>query len=175
VDRRGGAWTEERSDEGGRRPRRRVARESGGLVTPADERLVAALAAEHAAIFGYGVLGARLDAATVSLAVQAEGAHRSRRDALLLRLTGKGTNPPAAEPAYALPHPVTNQPSALRLAVVIEERTAAAWRAALLYTDDEERRLALDALIDCAVRATRLRRAAAVEPYTVPYPGRLAG
>jgi hypothetical protein len=49
------------------------------------------------------------------------------------------------------------------------------WRAALLQTDGEDRKLSLDALIDCAVRATRARRAAGRTPATVPYPGRLAG
>jgi Domain of unknown function (DUF4439) len=144
-------------------------------VTPADERLVAALRAEHAAIYGYGVVGARLDTAIVVLAVQAEAAHRSRRDALLLHLAGKGVAAPVAEPAYALPHPVTDQPSALRLAVVIEERTAVTWRAALAETEGVERRLALDALVDCAVRATRARGAGGQAPVTVAFPGRPAG
>jgi hypothetical protein len=140
-------------------------------MTRADERLAAALVAEQAAIFGYGALGARLDAGTVALAQLAEAAHRSRRDALLVRLAGRGANAPAAEPAYALPFPVTDQSSALRLAVAIEERTGAVWLAALLDTDGDERRLAVDALSDCAVRATRIRRAASITPVTVAFPG----
>jgi hypothetical protein len=143
-------------------------------MSRADERLAAALVAEHAAIFGYGAAGARLDPATVALAAQAESAHRSRRDALVLRLTGRGATAPAAEPAYALPFPVTDQASALKLMIAMEERTAAAWLAALLETDGEDRRLAVDALIDCAVRATRVRRAAGLTPATVPFPGRIS-
>jgi hypothetical protein len=142
-------------------------------VSTADEALSTALVAEHAAIFGYGLVGARLDPATVSLAQQAEQAHRARRDTLVLRLSGRGASPPAAEPAYSLPQQVTDQASALRLAIMIEERTAAAWRAALLDTVTDDRRIAVDALTDCAVRATRLRRAAGVAPATVPFPGRL--
>jgi hypothetical protein len=141
----------------------------------ATDRLVAALVAEHAAIFAYGLVGARLDAATVPLAAQAELAHRSRRDTLVLRLSTRGANPPAAEPAYTVPSPVTDQASALQLAITVEERTAAAWRAALLQTDGEDRKPSLDALTDCAVRATRARRAAGRTPVTVPYPGRLEG
>lgn len=144
-------------------------------MSPADERLSAALAAEHAAIFGYGLVGARLDQATVALAAQAELAHRSRRDALLVRLAARGVNPPAAEPAYQPPNAVTDQASALQLAITIEERTAAVWRAALLQTDGDDRKLALDALVDCAVRATRVRRAAGRTPATVPFPGRQDG
>jgi hypothetical protein len=142
-------------------------------MTRADDRLAAALVAEHAAIFGYGLVGARLDTATVPLAQQAEAAHRSRRDAVVMRLTGRNAKAPVAEPAYALPSPVTDQASALRLAITIEERTAASWRAALLDTDGDDRRIAVDALVDCAIRATRLRRAAGVTPATVPFPGRL--
>lgn len=142
-------------------------------MTRADERLSAALVAEHAAIFGYGPVGARLDTTNVALAAAAEAAHRSRRDAIVMRLTGRGVHPPVAETAYALPAPVTDQASALRLAITIEERTAAAWRAALLDTTAEDRRMAVDALVDCAIRAVRLRKAAGVNPATVPFPGRL--
>jgi hypothetical protein len=143
-------------------------------MSRADERLAAALVAEHAAIFGYGAVGARLDAATVPIAAQAESAHRSRRDTVLVRLSGRGAPAPVAEPAYALPFAVADQASALRLMIAIEERTAAVWLAALLDTDGEDRRLAADALIDCAVRATRARRAAGVTPTTVTFPGRAA-
>ena len=146
------------------------------MATPADDLMAAALRAEHAAIYGYGHVGARLDAATVGLAAGAEAAHRTRRDALALRLAGKGFQPPVSEPAYALPSPVTDQPSALRLAILIEERTAVAWRTLLSQVDGEDRRLAADGLTDCAVRATRFRKAAGGgAPLTVPFPGRAAG
>ena len=117
-------------------------------MTRADDRLMAAVVAEHAAIFGYGPVGARLDASTVTLAQ-------------------------AAEAAYALPAPVTDQASALKLAIMIEERTAAIWRAALIDTTGDDRRLAVDGLIDAAIRATRFRKAAGVTPTTVAFPGRL--
>jgi hypothetical protein len=141
-------------------------------MSTADERLVAALKAEHAAIFAYGVLGARLDSATVAYAAQAEAAHRTRRDALVLLLTERKVDPPPAEPAYVLPAPVTDQASALKLAVDVEQRAAAIWREALPDTTGDDRRLALDALVDCAVRATRARRLAGIRPVTVPLPGR---
>jgi hypothetical protein len=135
-----------------------------------DSALAEALAAEHAAVFGYGVVGARLDAAALEAARQAEAAHRGRRDVLLTRLTGAGTHPPPAAAGYALPFPVTDGASALRLAVHLEERTAAVWRHALGGTAGEQRRLALDALVDCAVRATRWRVAAGISPSTVALP-----
>jgi hypothetical protein len=134
--------------------------------------LADALAAEHAAIYAYGPIGARLTAAAVTAARSAEAAHRSRRDALILKLTGEGATPAPAAPAYTLPFPVTDQASALRLAVEIEDRTAAVWRGCLPTTTDTDRATALAALTDAAVRATRWRRAAALTPATVPYPGR---
>jgi hypothetical protein len=136
------------------------------------EGLAAALAAEHAAIFAYGPIGVRLTGDAAGDARAAEAAHRTRRDALVLILTEGGVTPPPAEPAYALPFPVTDAASALRLALQIEERTAAVWRAALPATTGDQRSRALDGLTDCAVRATRWRRSAGVNPTTVNFPGR---
>jgi hypothetical protein len=56
------------------------------------------------------------------------------------------------------------------LAVHLEEKTAAVWRHALGETDGDLRKLALDALVDCAVRATRWRALAGVSPPTVALP-----
>jgi hypothetical protein len=141
-------------------------------VTDPTSRLQAALAAEHAAIFGYGALGPHLTGGARTSAGKAEAAHRDRRDTVGTRLITAGAEPVPAERAYALPFPVTNRASALKLAVQLEERTAAAWRAAVPDLSKDARQLAVAALTDCAVRATRWRRlltpnAAA----TVPFPG----
>jgi hypothetical protein len=132
--------------------------------------LADALAGEHAAIYGYGVLGAHLTGPALELARQAEAAHRTRRDALLVRLASAEPAPPAADPAYTLPFPVTDQASALRLAIGIEERNGDVWRAALADSSGDDRKRALDALTDCALRAVRFRRAAGQSPATVPLP-----
>ncbi|HEX8627147.1 MAG TPA: ferritin-like domain-containing protein [Catenuloplanes sp.] len=136
------------------------------------EQLTAALAAEQAAIFAYGPIGVRLTGAAAELARTAEAAHRVRRDTLVLRLAALGATPGPAAPAFTLPFPVTDRASALRLAVHVEDGAAAVWRAALPATTDADRQLALDALTECAVRATRWRRTAGVTPLTVPFPGR---
>lgn len=138
------------------------------------ERLADALRAEHAAIYAYGVLGARLDAAALPVAAEAEAAHRRRRDALILRLAALHTAAPPAEPAYALPGPVTDRAAALTLMIGVEERCAGVWGRALPAVTGDDRQLAVDALTDCAVRATRARTLAGVTPATVPFPG-LAG
>jgi hypothetical protein len=145
------------------------------VTAPVDDAAAAldvGLAAEHAAIFAYGPIGARLGGTAAAEARAADLAHRNRRDALVLRLAALGATPSPAAAAYALPFPITDKASALRLATQIEERTAAVWRAALPRTTDADRRTALDALIDCAVRATRWRRAAGATPATVAFPGR---
>jgi hypothetical protein len=132
--------------------------------------LADALAGEHAAIYGYGVLGAHLTGPALDLARQTEAAHRTRRDWLVTRLASASPAAPAADPAYALPFPVSDPASALRLAVGIEERTGDVWRAALADTGGGDRKQALDALTDCALRAARFRRAAGQSPGTVPLP-----
>ncbi|GIJ77074.1 protein of unknown function [Micromonospora phaseoli] len=138
------------------------------------EVLAGALTAEYAAIWAYGPIGVRLSGAERKAAAEAEAAHRSRRDALVVQLsTGGGTVPPDRA-GYALPFPVTDRASALRLAVEVEERTAAFWRAALPASTGAERDRALAALTEYAVRATRWRRSAGITPLTVPFPGRPA-
>jgi hypothetical protein len=135
------------------------------------DALRGALAAEHAAIFGYGVVGAHLSGQTREAARQAEGIHRDRRDEAALRIEAGGGQLVPAQPAYALPFAVTDARSAMNLAIELEEGTAGAWREALSGTDGDDRRLALDALISCAVTATRWREAAQIEPTTIPFPG----
>lgn len=142
-------------------------------TTPAGA-LAGALTAEYAAIWAYGVIGVRLADAARTAARAAEAAHRARRDALILQLSTGGGQVPADRAGYALPYPVTDRASALRLAVEVEERTAAFWRAALPHTTGADRNRAIAALTDCAVRATRWRRAAGVTPLTVAFPGRPA-
>ncbi|MQA24192.1 MAG: DUF4439 domain-containing protein [Micromonosporaceae bacterium] len=132
--------------------------------------LAEALAAEHAAIFGYGVVGAHLKRSLRKTGRAAEEAHRDLRDAVLQRLTDKSATPPGAEPAYTLPFEVTDSASAVRLAIHLEEAAAAVWRAALAGTKGADRKLCLDALVTCAVRATRWR-VAAKQPPTVAFPG----
>ncbi|MBB5872279.1 Mg-chelatase subunit ChlI [Allocatelliglobosispora scoriae] len=132
------------------------------------ERLATAVAAEHAAIYGYGVIGPRLTKGSVSAAESAEAMHRRRRDQFS-RLLGEGA--PAAAAAYATP-PLADAVAAAKLAGQIEERVTAAYRAALAVTEGDTRRQVLDAMIDAANRAAQWRRAAGTTPATVTFPGR---
>ena len=145
---------------------------ASGASTGPVEALQAALAAEHAVVWGYGVVGARADAAALPTVREADATHRSRRDATVALVRRYGGEPVATEVAYALPFPVTDRRTALRLAVHLEEGAAAAWRYAVAATDDRVvRRAALTALTDAAVRATRWRLLLPPTPPTVPFPG----
>ncbi|MGW1290045.1 ferritin-like domain-containing protein, partial [Streptomyces sp. NPDC002586] len=86
--------------------------------------LQAALAAEHAAVYGYGVVGGRIAAARRTEARTAYDAHRASRDALTRAVRDLGGQPVAADAAYALPFPVPDSATALRLAARLEDRVA---------------------------------------------------
>jgi Domain of unknown function (DUF4439) len=137
------------------------------------EQLSAALAAEEAAIYAYGVIGVHLRAATdVEEARTAEQMHRTRRDTVVSRLAALHASTAPAPAAYRLPFPVSDPATALKLAIRVEDGGAAAWRAVLPASDGGDRAMALAALTDAAVRATRWRRRAGVSPVTLPFPGR---
>jgi hypothetical protein len=134
--------------------------------------LQAALAAEHAVVWGYGVVGGRADDALRPAVRDADSAHRARRDGTAALVRRHGGEPVPTEAAYALPFPVPDRSSALRLAVHLEEGAAAAWRYAIAAVEDPAvRRTALGALTDAAVRATAWRLLLPPTPPTVPFPG----
>ena len=128
------------------------------------------LAASHAAVYGYGALGARLDVDARRAAVQAVDATRARRDSLAARLRERGATPRPAEPAYEVAVP--DRPAALALAVRLEEGMAVRWRDLVAGTDDPAlRRLGLAGLQETAVRATTWRLRSGTSPSTVALPG----
>jgi len=138
-----------------------------------NEQVAAALAAEEAAIYAYGVIGVRLTGdGDVAEARTAEQAHRARRDYLVSRMDQLKASAPPAPAGYELPFQVTDRASALKLAIRVEDGVAQAWRPVLPVTQAADRTTALSAMTDSAVRATRWRRLAEVSPVTLPFPGR---
>ena len=81
--------------------------------------LKAALRAEHAAVYGYGVVGAHLTGAALAAATSDWIAHQVARDSLEATLRAAGQQPAAAAAAYRLPHPVRNPAGAMALAVLM--------------------------------------------------------
>jgi hypothetical protein len=132
--------------------------------------LTALVEAEHAAVYGYGVLGARLDEERRRLARAASDSHRARRDALSARLRELGAAVPAPAPAYDVA--VAGPVEALALAVRIEEGLGVRWRDLVGGTDDGALRLlGVDGLSETAVRAAQWRRLAGLATPTVAFPG----
>ena len=137
------------------------------------EALQAALAAEHAAVWAYGLAGAFVPDELAGQLREAAVEHQARRDATERALIDAGARPVPAEPGYLSPEPVTDAASALRLVITAETDAAAAWRSVVERGPAEPglRGAALDALTRAAVRATRWRAIAGISPATVPFPG----
>ncbi|KOG31932.1 hypothetical protein AQJ84_29255 [Streptomyces resistomycificus] len=119
--------------------------------------LQAALAAEHAAVYGYGVVGGRIGQDRRAEAKAAYDAHRARRDALVREVRDLGGRPVAAAAAYALPFPVVDSAAAVRLAGELEDRVAGVYSDVVRAAGDERRATAAGALREAAVRAVRWR------------------
>ncbi len=137
-----------------------------------DRALRETLAAEHATVWGYGVVGAALPPGGRAPAGAGEQAHRDARDRLAALLDERDADPVPAEAGYALPFPVLSAVDAAALAVVLEEGVSASWAALLdAAAQAAVRRLAVDALGDAEVRAVAWRAAAGRSPVTVALPG----
>ncbi|MGW1837206.1 DUF4439 domain-containing protein [Streptomyces sp. BBFR2] len=116
-----------------------------------------ALAAEHAAVYGYGVVGGRVGDDRRREARDAYDAHRARRDALRRTVRDLGGTPAAAAAAYELPFPVPDAAAAVRLAAELEDRLAAVYAGLVRAGDEAHRAEAAAALREAAVRAVRWR------------------
>ncbi|HWB68190.1 MAG TPA: ferritin-like domain-containing protein [Mycobacteriales bacterium] len=122
------------------------------------QALQQALAAEHAIVYGYGVVGAHLRGTGRKRALTALRVNEQRRDLLDAEIRKTGATPLAPLAAYGLPFPVTDAVSAKRLAVQLEEGGAgAAWDLIAASTGssrDRDRTLAIDWLREAAARIT---------------------
>lgn len=145
----------------------------------------AALAAEYAAAFGYGVAGPWLHGDSRMLAHANQQAHRDLGEHTAAELTAAGLapEPPAAD--YPLPFPIADERSAHRYATDLETTAATAWRYLIAVAADPHadrgsltatrltaiRASAQAALTASALRAMRWRRMSAPTKATVPFPG----
>jgi hypothetical protein len=122
---------------------------AAGLVAALQQLLTA----EHAAVYGYGIVGAHLIRGEESSASAAFAAHENRRDAVIRLLHDNGADPVASLPAYRPRVQVVDRRTALLLATALEEDCAAACTPVLSATNDEAlRRTAVGWLGDIAVR-----------------------
>jgi len=140
--------------------------------TSEDTALAEALAAEHAAVWGYGVVGAALGGDGQASAATSEAAHRDVRDQVVALLASRKADAPGAKGGYALPFPVLSQLDAAALAAVLEDGVAAAWARVLDQAAERStRELAVGVLSGAEVRAVGWRGAAGQTPVTRALPG----
>ena len=131
-----------------------------------------AVAAEHAAIYGYGLVSARVMPDQNDLVSEAVAQHRDRREAALSLLKERSVTAPLPAAGYQLPFPVTGPIGAGKLAVQMESDCAVAWRAVLEQSDSEQdRTFALTALTQCALMAAKWRQVLGAWPVTEAFPG----
>ena len=125
-------------------------------MTPA-EALQKTLAAEHAAVFLYGVLGARTSGSRQpSLFANLTGAfeqHRDQRDALTVLISAKGVEPVAALVDYRIPGPLGTPAQVTATARTIEDRATETYGELVANTSGPDRRWAIGALDASALRA----------------------
>lgn len=141
-------------------------------TTSEQQSLFDALAAEHSAVFAYGLIAAFANPTRSAEVAAAAAAHRARRDAVIDTFTSSGVTAPLAEAGYTIPFPVVDPISSAQLAAQVEADTAIAWRAVVEHSEIEDTRiLGVQALTDAAIRAAAWRAALGVEPPTTAFPG----
>jgi hypothetical protein len=133
--------------------------------SPSVAALQGALAAEHAAVYGYGVVGAML-AGTEQADARADWtAHQVARDTIESMLVKLGATPAAASPAYKLPFPVTSAKTAAKLAVTLEDGVTRAYLGLVAVGNPTLRVFAAQAMQSSA------RRSLAWSGTTLAFPG----
>jgi hypothetical protein len=119
--------------------------------------LQAALAAELAIVYGYGVVGAHLAAAAETYASDRLTEHMLRRDKLTDLITAAGATPVTARVAYQLPVAVTDAKSASLLGAHLEQGADGAYwdLVAAAPPSSPTRSLAIGWLAESAVAANQ--------------------
>jgi len=142
---------------------------AGKLTPQALQALQAALAAEHAAIYGYGIVGAMVSGADQALALTDWKLHQEARDTLEAMIVNLGATPVAASVAYRLPFAVRDAQSARMLAVTLEDGVTQAYLGLVAVTEQALRVFGALAMQPPANRAASWRGS------TVAFPGMPSG
>ncbi|MCW2793575.1 MAG: hypothetical protein JWO76_2673 [Nocardioides sp.] len=120
------------------------------------EALQTALAAEHAAVYVYGALGAQTSQSTApalfASVSSAYAEHRSRRDLLDREIRGLGGTPVASAAAYELPGGLATPAGVTRAALDLERSCASTYAWVVANTVGPRRRWAVEVLTHTAVR-----------------------
>lgn len=121
--------------------------------------LQSALAAEHSACYGYGVVGAHLAVGSAALAAAGTDwiAHQQARDELTAMISDRGGQPAPAAVAYELPFPVTSAATAAQLAATMEDLVAQAYLALVALREPDLRMFGAEQVRVSALRAQSWR------------------
>jgi hypothetical protein len=145
---------------------------SGAVPPEAVDPLQGALAAEHAAVWVYGLVSAFLPGDFGDAEKSGAAEHAVRRDLLQTMLSAAGATPVAPEAAYVPKNPVTDAKSAAQVVATAEADCASAWLAVIDHVDDAGlRTTALHALVAAARRGTPWRSEAGEKPAAIAMPG----
>ncbi len=125
------------------------------------EALQTTLEAEHAAVYVYGLLGARTSQSaepTLYAALRAAyEAHREQRDHLIGEIAALGEPPAPAAVAYETPEELDTADERTRSALELERACARTYAALVGSTTDARRSEAIDLLNDAAARELSFR------------------
>jgi hypothetical protein len=119
--------------------------------------LQAALAAEDAAVYGYGVAGAHLTGSRLAAAEQDWTGHNQARDTLAVMISQLGAVPAAARAFYRLPFPVHGAAGAMTLAAYLEDGVTRAYLGLVAVSDRRLRDFGALAMQGPAARAAYWR------------------
>lgn len=132
----------------------------------------AALAGEHACVFGYGVVGAHLRDTAQDNARKILDQHRANRDQLVQFIRSQNATPIAALAAYELPISVTDQRSAREFAAELERRLAPVYADLVASAEEPElRAIAVRGLVASAGWLARWSGETAAFPGLAGRPG----
>jgi hypothetical protein len=126
---------------------------------PVIAALQIALAAEQAASYGYGIVGAHLPQGSARQAAATTDwiAHMRARDQLTAMISARGGTPTPAAVAYQPPSPVNSAATATTLAATLEDRVAQAYLGLVALTETGFRSFGAQQVRAAALRAEAWR------------------
>jgi hypothetical protein len=138
------------------------------MTSPAAQNLAAlqaVLAAENAAVYGYGLAGAQLSGSPYATAQQDWDLHRAARVTVSSMITARGGTPAPAAAVYRPPFAVNSAASARALAALLENGLVQAYLGLVALDDMALRTFGAGQMQAAAIRAASWRGS------TIAFPG----
>jgi hypothetical protein len=123
------------------------------------------LAAENAAVYGYGLAGAQLSGGQLRVAQQDWTLHRAASATISVMITQRGAAPAAAPVAYQPPFRVNSAAAAVALTVILEDGLVTAYLGLVALDDRSLRAFGAQQMQAAAIRAAGWRGS------TIAFPG----